>query len=224
MSRTPSLLQSTRYNTSQKILEELADAESRPILFSSVTKERSAAELSELLHIPLSSVYKKLDKLRQLGLITVARTVMDANRKRVKMYRSNIAEASIHIKNHSPDLEPVPDPILVANEPGSAGEGSAPALQNEFDVTKMIIEELGNARSRGVLFSIRDSAKNSRTISVELQIPLSAVSDALARLEYLGLAEKLVADGNETGAYRSRIAEASITISGSEPTLALVGN
>ena len=224
MSRTPSLLQSTRYNTSQKILEELADAESRPILFSSVTKERSAAELSELLHIPLSSVYKKLDKLRQLGLITVARTVMDANRKRVKMYKSNIAEASIHIKNYAPDLEPVPDPVLVANKSGSTGEGSAPALQNEFDVTRMIIEELGNARSRAVLFSIRDSAKNSRAISVELQIPLSAVSDALARLEYLGLAEKLVADGNETGTYRSRIAEASITISGSEPKLALVEN
>jgi len=224
VNRTPSLLQSTRYNTSQKILEELADAESRPILFSSVTNERSAAELSELLHIPLSSVYKKLDKLRQLGLITVARTVMDANRKRVKMYKSNIAEASIHIKNHAPDLEPVPDPILVANKSGSAGEGHELISQDEFDITRMIIEELGNARSRAVLFSIRDSAKNSRAVSVELQMPLSVVSDALARLEYLGLAEKLVADGNETGAYRSRIAEASITISGSEPTLALVEN
>ena len=224
MSRTPSLLQTTRYNTSQRILEELADAESRPIIFSSVTKERSAAELSEMLHIPLSSVYKKLDKLRHLGLITVARTVMDANRKRVKMYKSSIAEASIHIKNHAADVAPVPDPILVANESGSAGGGSEPVPQNEFDVTKMIIEELGNARSRAVLFSIRDSAKNSRAISVELQIPLSAVSDALARLEYLGLAERLFADGNETGAYRSRIAEASITINGSEPTLALVGN
>ena len=220
----PSLLQSTRYNTSQRILEELADAESRPILFSSVTNERSAAELSELLHIPLSSVYKKLDKLRQLGLITVARTVMDANRKRVKMYKSNIAEASIHIKNHAPDLEPVPDPILVANKSGSAGGGPEPISQDEFDVTRMIIEELGNARSRTVLFSIRDNAKNSRAISVELQMPLSVVSDALARLEYLGLVEKIVADGNETGAYRSRIAEASITISGSEPTLALVEN
>lgn len=224
MNRSPSLLQSTRYNTSQRILEELADAESRPILFSSVTNERSAAELSELLHIPLSSVYKKLDKLRQLGLITVARTVMDANRKRVKMYKSNIAEASIHIKNHAPDLEPVPDPILVANKSGSAGEGPEPISQDEFDITRMIIEELGNARSRTVLFSIRDNAKNSRAISVELQMPLSVVSDALARLEYLGLVEKLLADGNETGAYRSRIAEASITISGSEPTLALVEN
>jgi DNA-binding MarR family transcriptional regulator len=214
----------TRYNTSQKILEELADAESRPILFSSVTEERSAAELSEILHIPLSSVYKKLDKLQHLGLITVARTVMDANRKRVKMYKSNIAEANIHIKNHSPDLESVPDPILVANDSGSSDEGFASMPQNEFDITRRIIEELGSTRSRSVLFSIRDSAKNARVISVELRISLSAVSDALARLEYLGLVEKIVADGNETGTYRSRIAEANITISGSEPTLALVEN
>lgn len=224
MSRIPTLLQMTRYNPSQKILEELANAESRSILFSSVTEERSAADLSETLHIPLSTVYKKLDRLQHLGLIMVARTILDANRKRVKMYKSNVAEARIHIKNDSPATTLVPDPVLISNKSGSAAQSPEAIPQNEFDVNRLIIEELSNAHSRTVLFSIIDSAKNSRTISVDLQIPLQLVSEILERLEYLGLVEKIVAAQNDTRMYKSRIAAANITINGSEPTLALVGN
>lgn len=224
MSRTPTLLQLIKYNTSQRILEELADAESRSILFSSITEERSAAELAELLHIPLSSVYKKLNRLRHLALISVTRTIMDTNHKRNKMYKSNVSEAIIHIKSHAPELEPTLDPILVANKPGSANESSVPLPQNEFDVSRLIMDEMGDARSRAVLFSIRDKPKGSRTISLELQLPLTATQDILERLEYLGLAEKWTADGSQTGLYRSRIAEANIIIKDAEPVLDLVGN
>ena len=224
MSRTPTLLQLLKYNTSQRILEELADAESRSILFASVTEERSAAELSEMLHIPLSSVYKKLNRLMHLGLISVARTLMDANRKRVKMYKSNIAEAMIHIKSHAPDLEPTLDPILVANKPRLANDGHTPPSENKFDVTHLIIKEMGDARSRAVLFAIRDEAKGSRTVALELQLPLDTIHSILERLEYLGLVERLTANGSQTGLYRSRIAEASITIKDPKPILNLVGN
>lgn len=224
MSRTPTLLQLIKYNTSQRILEELADAESRSILFSSITEERNAAELAEMLHIPLSSVYKKLNRLRYLALISVTRTVMDANHKRNKMYKSNISEAIIHIKNRAPEPAPTLDPILVANKPGSANESPVTLPQNEFDVSHLIMKEMSNANSRTVLFSIRDKPKGSRTISLELQIPLATIQDILERLEYLGLAEKQTADGGQTGLYRSRIAEASIIIKDAKPVLDLVGN
>ncbi len=219
MARAPTLLEMLRYNVTQKILEELADAESRSILFSSVKEERSAAELSEMLHIPLSSVYKKLTKLEWLALITVARTTIDTNRKRVRMYRSRIAEASIRIR------EPKPTTILVPNKRGAtAPEAPEPPQQNEFDVTRMIIEELNDTRSRAVLFSVKDEAKNSRTIALEQQMPLSAVTDSLERLDYLGLLEKSVENGKGTGKYRSRISGASITINDPEPKLVLMEN
>lgn len=219
MARAPTLLELLRYNVTQKILEELADAESRSILFSSVKEERSAAELSEMLHIPLSSVYKKLTKLEWLALITVARTTIDTNRKRVRMYRSRIAEASIRIR------EPKPITILVPNKrEATAPEAPEPPQQNEFDITRMIIEELSDTRSRAVLFSVKDEAKNSRTIALEQQLPLSAVIDSLERLDYLGLLEKGVENGKGTGKYKSRISGASITINDPEPKLVLMEN
>ena len=224
LGRTTTLLQLIKYNTSQRILEELADAESRSILFSSIIEERSAAELAEMLHIPLSSVYKKLNRLRHLALISVTRTVMDTNHKRNRMYKSNISEAIIHIKNRTPELEPTLDPILVANKPGSVNESPVTLPETEFDVSRLIMDEMGNARSRAVLFSIRDKPKGSRTISLELQISLSTTQDILERLEYLGLAEKWTVDGEQTSLYRSCISEASIIIKDAEPVLGLVGN
>lgn len=219
MARAPTLLELLRYNVTQKILEELADAESRAILFSSVKDERSAAELSEMLHIPLSSVYKKLTKLEWLTLMTVTRTAMDTNRKRVRMYRSRIAEANITIR------DPEPTTILMPNEDRiTAPNTMEPPQQNEFDISRMIIEELNNTRSRAVLFSIKNKAKNSRTIALEEQMPLSAVTDSLERLEYLGLLERSVEGGRDTGKYKSRISGASITIKNPEPVLVLMEN
>ena len=207
-----------RYNVTQKILEELSDAEARAILFSSIKEERSAAELSELLHIPLSSVYKKLARLEWLTLITVTRTTMDFNKKRAKVYKSRISKANITIAS------PEPNTTLIPNKPTVVDEEPPTTQQNKFDVTQLIIKELNNDHSRSVLFSVRDEAKNSRTIALEQQLPLHTVSDTLARLEYLGLAEKYTINGKYTGKYKSRIAEASITIKDHEPLLALVEN
>ena len=60
MSRKLTLPQLKKYDISQKVIEALADSESRAILFSIVKKGNTAAELSDKLKIPLSSVYKKL--------------------------------------------------------------------------------------------------------------------------------------------------------------------
>ena len=59
MART-TLPQLKKYDVSQRIIEALADTESRALLFTAINEEKSAAELSEINRIPLSSVYKKL--------------------------------------------------------------------------------------------------------------------------------------------------------------------
>ena len=53
------LPQLKRYDITQKVIESLADAESRAIIFSIIKKGKTATELSTGLKIPLSSVYKK---------------------------------------------------------------------------------------------------------------------------------------------------------------------
>lgn len=103
MARSIPLLQLLKYDTTQKILVALADAESRSILLSTIKEEKSAAELSETLHIPLSSVYKKLSILVDLALMKVTRIdVEPRGRKKFKLYKSRISKAEIRIEGSTP--------------------------------------------------------------------------------------------------------------------------
>ena len=63
------LPQLKKYDVTQKVIEMLADAESRAILFSIIRKGKTASQLSEKHKIPLSSVYKKISDLEKLTLI-----------------------------------------------------------------------------------------------------------------------------------------------------------
>ena len=98
------LPQLKKYDITQKVIEALADAESRAIIFSIIKKGKTAANLSQLLKIPLSSVYKKLSDLEDLTLIKVEKTILADNGKRFKMYKSRINKAEISIKKPEPTL------------------------------------------------------------------------------------------------------------------------
>jgi len=109
MSRRLTLPQLKKYDISQKVIEALADSESRSILFSIVKKGNTAAELSDKLKIPLSSVYKKLSDLEELTLIEVEKWMLSDKGRKYKVYRSRIKHAEISIKKPEPVL------ILVSN-------------------------------------------------------------------------------------------------------------
>ena len=98
------LPQLKKYDITQKVIEALADAESRSIIFSITRKGKTATNLSQLLKIPLSSVYKKLSDLEDLTLIEVEKTILSDKGKRFKVYKSRINKAEISIKK--------PDPVL----------------------------------------------------------------------------------------------------------------
>ena len=98
------LPQLKKYDITQKVIEALADAESRAIIFSIIRKGKTASNLSNSLKIPLSSVYKKLSDLENLTLIEVEKTILSENGKRFKVYRSRINRAEILIKKPEPTL------------------------------------------------------------------------------------------------------------------------
>ena len=99
-----SLPQLKKYDITQKVIEALADAESRAIIFSIIRKGKTANELSTALKIPLSSVYKKLIDLENLTLIEIEKTVLSDKGKRFKIYKSRINKAEILIKKPEPIL------------------------------------------------------------------------------------------------------------------------
>ena len=98
------LPQLKKYDITQKIIEALADAESRSIIFSTTRRGKTASNLSESLKIPLSSVYKKLSELEDLTLIEVEKTILSEKGRRFKVYRSRINKAEISIKKPDPTL------------------------------------------------------------------------------------------------------------------------
>ena len=104
MSRKITLPQLKKYDITQKVIEALADAESRAIIFSITRKGKTAANLSASLKIPLSSVYKKLSDLESLTLIEIEKTILSENGRRFKIYKSRISRAEISIKRPEPTL------------------------------------------------------------------------------------------------------------------------
>lgn len=103
------LPQLKKYDINQKIITALADAEARSILFSVIKRGKTAAELSEKLHIPLSSVYKKLSDLEELTLIRVEKWLLSDKGRRYKVYRSRISRAEILIRKPEATLNLIPN-------------------------------------------------------------------------------------------------------------------
>jgi predicted transcriptional regulator len=98
------LSQLKKYDVNQKILEALADVQSRSILFSIVKDGMTALELSEKYRIPLSSVYKKISDLENLTLVKVDRWILSDSGKKFKVYKSRISRAEISIRKPEPTI------------------------------------------------------------------------------------------------------------------------
>ena len=109
MARRLTLPQLKKYDVTQKVIEALADSESRAILFSVIKRGLTASELSDKLKIPLSSVYKKLGDLEELTLIEVERWMISDKGRKFKIYKSRISKADISIKKPEPVLNLVPN-------------------------------------------------------------------------------------------------------------------
>ena len=98
-----------KYDVTQKVIEMLADAESRAILFSIIKKGKTATELSEKHKIPLSSVYKKISDLEELTLIKVYSWRISDQGRKFKIYKSRISNAEISIKKPEATLVLTPN-------------------------------------------------------------------------------------------------------------------
>jgi len=109
MTRKLTLPQLKKYDITQKVIEALADSESRAILFSIIRKGHTAADLSVNLKIPLSSVYKKLSDLEELTLIKVEKWMISDKGRKYKVYRSRISKADISIRKPEPTLILIPN-------------------------------------------------------------------------------------------------------------------
>ena len=109
MRKKLSLSQLKKYDVNQKVLDALADAQSRAILFSVIKQGKTAAELAEERRIPLSSVYKKISELEELTLLKVERWVLSESGRKFKVYKSRISRAEVSIRKPEPVISLSPN-------------------------------------------------------------------------------------------------------------------
>jgi predicted transcriptional regulator len=102
--KNPTAIQLDKYDINQKIIKVLADLESRTILFSITQKARLTEDISRKTNIPLSTVYKKLEKLQELTLVKIERIELSDHGRRMKYYKSRISEVEISIRKLEPIL------------------------------------------------------------------------------------------------------------------------
>ncbi|WP_299290133.1 transcriptional regulator [Nitrosopumilus sp.] len=95
---TPSQIR--KYDVDHKIFCALSNLESRIILFCIIKNSNSAAEISHITKIPLSTVYKKIQEMEDLALVYAHHAVSsETNSKHTKFYKSRIKSADISFQN-----------------------------------------------------------------------------------------------------------------------------
>ena len=93
-----------KYDVDQKIIRTLADLEARTILFTVRTKAKKAEDIARETKIPQSTVYKKLERLEEIALISVEKRDFSDHGHVTRFYKSRIRGAEINIKKIKPRL------------------------------------------------------------------------------------------------------------------------
>ncbi len=97
------VLFANKYDISQKILKELANFESRHILFATMKHHKSLQDISREEKIPLSSVYKRINSLKDCSLIH-EKIDFAENGHVTRFYQSKIKDIEISITKFEPKI------------------------------------------------------------------------------------------------------------------------
>ena len=103
MIKKPKVLLAEKYDISHKILNELTNLESRHILFGTMKSHKSIQDISREQKIPLSSVYKRIESLKECSLISEK---VDFSEKGhvTRYYQSRIKDIEISITKFEPKI------------------------------------------------------------------------------------------------------------------------
>ena len=85
--------------TSQKLqdalISALADEYARRIILKTINRAYSVEDLSRDENVPISTAYRRVNELKEVGLLTIEKTILTDEGKKFELYRS--AFRSVHI-------------------------------------------------------------------------------------------------------------------------------
>ncbi len=86
-----------KHITAIPVLQEIIDEISFKLISSTIDTSKTAAQVSVENNIPLSSTYKKIKKLQDIGMLSIERIELDGNGKKVAYYRSRIKSMELNL-------------------------------------------------------------------------------------------------------------------------------
>ena len=105
----PNVLELSKYDITQRIMETLINACHRNVLFSILNIPKDANQISNELGVSLSAVYKTLTNLEEMSLVNVEKFEFTDDGKKIKLYKSRIGKAEIKIGSNDAVLELYPN-------------------------------------------------------------------------------------------------------------------
>jgi predicted methyltransferase len=82
-------------NNASVLLKELFDGFSYKIIMSTIENSKTVFEICKDNDLPISSTYKKIKKLKDLGLLFIDRIVINEKGKKVVFYKSKIQSVEL---------------------------------------------------------------------------------------------------------------------------------
>ena len=99
----PKISHVEKYDVSNKILNEITNLESRHVLFAIMEYPKSIKAISAEQKIPLSSVYKRIQSLKECSLI-YEKVDFSKNGHKARYYQSRIKDIEISITKFEPKI------------------------------------------------------------------------------------------------------------------------
>jgi hypothetical protein len=90
-------------------MSAIADRYSRQILLSTIPQAKSVLTISNETGIPLSSCYRKVNKMVRAGSLAVERIILPPDGKKYELYRSCFRTISLNIDNGRMTIDGTPN-------------------------------------------------------------------------------------------------------------------
>jgi predicted transcriptional regulator len=81
------------------ILHELADRIACRIIISTISSAKTVSQIRKENKLPLSSIYKKVQKLSNADLLSIEKINIDSNGRKVLFYRSRISSIELNLNS-----------------------------------------------------------------------------------------------------------------------------
>jgi hypothetical protein len=87
----------TGQNVRDALIRALADEYSRKIILGTIDRARSVEELSGTEKIPISTAYRRVNEMSEVGLLAVEKTIITDEGKKFELYRSSFKSVKLQL-------------------------------------------------------------------------------------------------------------------------------